>query len=65
MGLWWGDGWAVEAWRGVDVGGLGAGGTPFMEHMLIPQVFLEPLLCAGQCFCPTVTMTVLVLSLEG
>lgn len=43
-------------WRGVSLGALGAGGKPFREHMLISQVFPEPLLCAGQCFCPMVTM---------
>lgn len=46
-------------------GGLGDAGKPFREHVLIPQVFVEPLLCDGQCSCLTVTMTVLVLPLEG
>lgn len=34
-------GWAV----GVDLGSLGAGGKPFREHLLIAQVFIEPLFC--------------------
>lgn len=28
-----------------DLGGLGAGGKPFREHLLIPKVFVEPLPC--------------------
>ena len=64
-GPWQGAGWVVEAWRGGCVVGLGTRGKPFREHMLIPEVFIEPLLCAGWCFCLTVSLTVLVLPLKG
>lgn len=31
----------------VDWGGRGTQDKPVREHLLIPQVFIEPLLCAG------------------